>query len=135
MESRVAKARPPISPRPTSNGFSVKDGFTFLEVLIALVIAVVLVGAVCTTLVAALKAEQSAAHLREGALLIPSIQTSNRLGLLDEDEYLAAGFAAWEWSKREEVTGAGESRQTWVRVTASPSDRPSLVVSFSLIAD
>ena len=112
-----------------------KEGFTFLEVLIALAVAAILVTVACTALVTALRAEQGAGHLREAGLLIGSIQAETWLGDGDDTPYPAEAFPNWEITASTEDTLTGDEQIEWEVWTLAPRDRPSLRTSFAMRAE
>ena len=95
----------PISPVPT------RDGFTFVETIVALVICVVLLSVVSKSLLASLRAEQTSTWLQQGSLTC--------------DRIAAARYAAaWTIENTEILDGTN----VWRVWSVIPADRPSLMV-------
>ena len=58
-----------------------KAGFTFVEVLIALLVTAILVSVACCSLITSLKAEQASDWQRDASFLVSQLATETRLGL------------------------------------------------------
>jgi len=122
MANRRAKVKPPTSPAPRSDG---RAGFTFIEVLIAIVVAGLLIGVSSVSLITSLRAEQQAAWLRDAVPLIRQVSVRTWIGAL-ADEPLAA--PEWDVSRSTATTDNG----TWVTWTLSPAQRPSLRIMLAV---
>ncbi|MBU0678301.1 MAG: type II secretion system GspH family protein [Verrucomicrobia bacterium] len=106
-----------------------ENGFSFIEVLVALLIVGVLATVVGTSLIRSLTAERQAQLFQEAALGAQSTFTSRQLGLEDGD---AAG--EWDVDSEEGFVKVGRETVAWDVVTVSMKERPSVRVTVSLRA-
>jgi prepilin-type N-terminal cleavage/methylation domain-containing protein len=107
-----------------------KSGFTFVEVLIALLVAVILVSVACSSLITSLKAEQTSDWQRDAAFLISQLSTEARLGI-EPTGVVAQVRADWEINSDDIEAGSGLDEITWRVWILYPRERPSLTVTFS----
>ena len=99
-------------------------GFTLIEVLIALTIAVVLIGVTAATLGTTLQAERSLNRLEEGRRI--SEEALAELYLHGTVTNVAARHApAWVVSMHEAETGPANDRVRWIVWEIVPVERPS----------
>ena len=117
MANPGVKAMRPISPVPT------RDGFTFVETIVALVICVVLLSVVSKSLLASLRAEQTSTWLQQGSLTCDRIAAARYAELPVTDVVTSAG-AAWTIENTEILDGTN----VWRVWSVIPADRPSLMV-------
>ncbi len=117
----------PISPAPSNK----LGGFTFIEVLAALVIAALLVGATCSALLTTLRAEQLAGHLRTAGLMSQQIIAECYRGQAPT-QLMKQAEAEWTLASNTVFQTVEESNQAWQVWTLSPRDRPSLSIQISL---
>jgi prepilin-type N-terminal cleavage/methylation domain-containing protein len=110
-------------PRPAS------QGFTFVEVLVALLAASLLVSAAASALITSLRAEQTAAHLRTGALLVQAVFARN---CLDAGETNGVPDTDWAMTSDLFETRTETATNTWRVWVLFPNDRPSLSVTLAL---
>lgn len=111
------------------------EGFTFVEVLIALLLCTLLVSVVCTSLIRIANARIRVHYLDLAALEVQRIAC---LTYLDKDPREADGTRdAGEWTARQkDVSGAGlDLPQRWMTWTVAPADDPGFTTSFSLRSD
>lgn len=113
----------PISPAPTcSRGRSVsRAGFTFLEVLVALVVLATLTSVVCSALIASFRAEETAGRLREAQAVLDRVFVQEMIDLPGGP----TGTTEWE-VRSATVRNAGATGTEWRVHTVYASDRPSL---------
>jgi len=119
---------------PHSEGFST-DGFTFVEVLIALLLCTLLVSVICTSLIRIANARLRIHYLDLAALEVQRIAC---MTYLDKDPFEADGTQRrHDWSARQrDVSGAAlESPHRWRTWTVAPAEDPGFTTSFSLRAD
>jgi len=107
-----------------------KDGFTFLEVLIALLVTVILVSVACSSLITSLKAEQTSDWQQEASFLVNQLVTEARLGL-ESTGVMAQTSGEWEIHSDDIEAGSGPDVITWRVWIMYPRERPSLTVTFS----
>jgi prepilin-type N-terminal cleavage/methylation domain-containing protein len=107
-----------------------KSGFTFVEVLIALLVATILVSVACSSLITALKAEQISDWQRDASFLVNQLATETRLGLESTGVVAQASFD-WEINSEDIETGSGPDAIAWRVWILYPRQRPSLTVTFS----
>jgi prepilin-type N-terminal cleavage/methylation domain-containing protein len=108
-----------------------KQGFTFVEVLVALVAAAILVSVACTAVIGSLRAEQTADRLTEGRLLAQQLSAETCPGLTATGlpaQADGAGATDSELIPDESETNAGPWR-VW---TLYPKDRPSLRIAVAM---
>jgi Tfp pilus assembly protein PilV len=107
-----------------------KVGFTFLEVLIALLVTVILVSVACSSLIVSLKAEQTSDWQQEASFLVNQLATEARLGL-ESTNSMAQTRGGWEINTNNIEVGSGPDAITWRVWILYPRERPSLTVTFS----
>jgi prepilin-type N-terminal cleavage/methylation domain-containing protein len=106
-----------------------KSGFTFVEVLIALLVVVILVSVACSSLITSLKAEQLSDWQRDASFLVNRLATEARLGTEPAGVVTQAG-ADWEINSEDIEAGTGPDAITWRVWILYPRERPSLTVTF-----
>ena len=107
-----------------------KSGFTFVEVLIALLVAVILVSVACSSLITSLKAEQTSDWQRDASFLVSQLATEARLGVESTGVVAQAG-TDWEINSDDIEAGSGPEAITWRVWILYPRERPSLTVTFA----
>jgi Tfp pilus assembly protein PilV len=107
-----------------------KSAFTFVEVLIALLVAVILVSVACSSLITSLKAEQVSDWQRDASFLVNHLATEARLGIESTGAVTQAG-TDWEINSDDIEAGSGPDAITWRVWILYPRERPSLTVTFS----
>lgn len=107
-----------------------KSGFTFLEVLIALLVTTILFSVACSSLITALKAEQTANWQRDATLLISQITCAERLGL-ETTGIVSQTDGAWEINTDDIQSGEAPNAIAWHVWILYPREQPSLTVIFS----
>jgi prepilin-type N-terminal cleavage/methylation domain-containing protein len=107
-----------------------KSGFTFVEVLIALLVSVILISVACSSLITSLKAEQLSDWQRDASFLVNQLATEARLGIEFTGVVSQAG-ADWEISSDDIEVGAGPGAISWRVWILYPRERPSLTVTFA----
>ena len=104
-------------------------GFTYVEVLIAFLIAAILTTAVCSTLIVSLRAEREAAWLRQCRFTVQSLVADVYANEKPTDA-VAAAYPDWaidiEEADSRDASGRGVSWEIW---RLSPRSRPSLAVT------
>ena len=98
-------------------------GFTLIEVLIALAISAFICGAVSSALFSALRAEEQAGWLHEGAARLGALAAAEAAGY--EPPAVPAG-GGWTVERAEVTVKAHGKKQRWRTWTVSPEARPSL---------
>ena len=107
------------------------DGFSLLEVVVAMAVAVVLVFAVSATLTTVLRGEETAEWLRQGALHIRTIQA--RFYLEGGDGGLESGaYEPWAVRFEDVAVPAGEDSEAWRVWELAPDARSGLLVPMAL---
>ncbi len=103
-------------------------GFTLIEVLITLLVAVTMVSVVCVSLITALKAEQAADDLRESVAVLDRVSSEVHLGL---SETGLSGSVCSDWVVRSEYLPASPDvgNVPWRIWFVSPKDRPSTLIT------
>ena len=107
-----------------------KSGFTFVEVLIALLVTVILVSVACSSIITSLRAEQTADWQRDASFLIGQLASETRLGL-EATGVVAQARGDWEIRSDDIESGSGPEAITWRVWILYPHERPSLTVAFS----
>ena len=107
-----------------------KVGFTFLEVLIALLVAVILVSVACSSLMTSLKAEQIADWQRDASFLVNQLATETKLSI-ESTGVTARAQEGWEIHSDDIEAGSGPHAIMWRVWILYPRERPSLTVTFS----
>jgi prepilin-type N-terminal cleavage/methylation domain-containing protein len=107
-----------------------KSGFTFVEVLIALLVAVILASVACSSLITSLKAEQVSGWQRDASFLVNRLASETRLGIEPPAVMTQAG-SDWEVHWDDIESGAGTDVITWRVWILYPRERPSMTVTFS----
>ena len=110
--------------------YDMKVGFTFLEVLIALLVTTILVSVACSSLITSLKAERTADWQRDAALLVSQITCEARLGL-ETTGIVSQTGNAWEINSDDIQSGSGSEAASWRVWILYPREQPSLTVTFS----
>ncbi len=105
------------------------DGFTFVEVLIALLVATILVSVACSSLITSLKAEQVSDWQRDASFLVNHLATEARLSI-ESTGVLMRAETDWEITSDEIETGSGPDAMAWRVWIVYPRERPSLTVTF-----
>jgi prepilin-type N-terminal cleavage/methylation domain-containing protein len=107
-------------------------GFTFVEVLVALLVAAILVAAASSTLIASLSAEQTAARLQDAGLLAQTIASRTHRRAEETNQVAQA-----DWAVSSDVIEVKDesATNTWRVWLFFPKDRPSLAVSLALRED
>ncbi|OGV44944.1 MAG: hypothetical protein A2X46_17400 [Lentisphaerae bacterium GWF2_57_35] len=105
--------------------------FTFVEVLVALVMCSIMVSAICTALIVALKAEQMASWLREAERMNSEVAAHYYRG---ESPTNLLSRASGDWSITEEFIRqkSDETTLVWKVWNLMPNDRPSLNIRLCL---
>ncbi len=105
------------------------NGFTFVEVLVALLAATLLVFAASSALITSLRAEETAARLAAGSLLVHTVYT--RACLNPED---ANGPAATDWAVSSDLfeTRTEAATNRWRVWMMFPKAQPSLGITLAL---
>ena len=106
------------------------SGFTFVEVLIALLVAVILVSVACTSLITSLKAEQISDWQRDASFLMNQLVTEARLGI-ESTGVVTQVSADWEITSDDIEVGSEPDVVSWRVWILYPRERPSLTVTFS----
>ena len=106
-----------------------RSGFTFVEVLIALLVAVILVSVACSSLITSLKAEQTSDWQRDASFLISQLSTEARLGI-ESTGVVTQVRADWEVNSDDIKAGEGPDAIMWRIWILYPRERPSLTVTF-----
>lgn len=107
-----------------------KTGFTFVEVMIALLVTTILVSVACNSLITSLKAEQISDWQRDASFLVNQLATEARLGI-ESTGVVTQADTNWEINSDEIETGTEEAAITWRVWILYPRERPSLTVTFS----
>ncbi len=107
-----------------------KSGFTFVEVIIALLVTAILVSVACSSLITSLKAEQTANYQRDASLLVNRLATEARMESASTGLVTSAG-SEWEITSDDVETGEGPAAISWRVWILYPRERPSLTVTFS----
>jgi Tfp pilus assembly protein PilE len=107
-----------------------KVGFTFLEVLIALLVTVILVSVTCSSLLTSLKAEQISDWQRDASFLVNQLATEAWLGM-ESTGVTARTGGEWEIHCDDIEAGSGSDAIAWRTWVMYPRERPSLTVTFS----
>ena len=108
-------------------------GFTYIEVMVALLVTVILVAAVTSVLITAGRVQRTAQHLQEAQLLIRRVATEHRLGVLPP-RIDAAWSEGWKLhAAHAETMQTGPVQVTWSTYHCTPDNQPQLVVSIDLI--
>lgn len=114
--------KPRTSPAPASKP---SDGFTFIEVLVAIIVAGLLIGVSSVSLITSLRAEQNAAWLRDTIPLLRQTTARTWLGTIIDEPVTDP-----EW----EIVGAADEKSDggpWQLWILSPKQRPSLRVTLA----
>lgn len=120
--------------RPTSPAHANKsDGFTFMEVMVALVMASILVGVTCTALVTALNAERLAGHMRTAGFMAQELTTLQYRAEAPTN-LIQRVETEWVFGSNTVVQTSEETNITWQVWTLSPLDRPSWSVEICFAA-
>ena len=119
----------PIFPALTVD--SRKDAFTFVEVLVALCVAAIMVAVIGSSLITSLNAEQTANHLQEAAGLVQRVATASFLGL-SPTEMLAEDGIDWNVLSEIQSTNDGTNNMVWQVWTLSTKTKPSLKTILAL---
>lgn len=106
-----------------------RAGFTFIEVLVALVILVTVVTAMMDLFSGLLKAQARTAHYREAWLELGTLSTAAQLGISNDDVELMTPNAWFLESRQERVPGY-EGDVDYTAWTLAPADAPALVFMF-----
>ncbi len=112
-------------------------GFTLVEVLIAIGITALVFFTVGSSLVHILRAEQTAAQLRESGLILQSAATLDQLGRKIDDNneiWWEPGWVA-SFEAREHEFGDPPTNLTWRLLSVAPRERPSLHVEAAFLMD
>ncbi len=129
MASPAATTMQPTSPAQPSEPES-HSGFTLVEVLIALLIAVILVSVTASTLTLTLRAEDSLNLQESGEHIIQSLQTE--LYIRGSASNTIARFAReWIIVPTHIETGATTNRTTWNIWEVASQERPSVQWRFA----
>lgn len=108
-----------------------RAAFTFMEVLVALLVLVLLAGAVALSLTSAWRAEQLAGRQRNAQLILRELATRTYAGL-DPTNSGNAGMASWqvrsEIVRNPDTTTDLAWRVWWI----APADEPSRSVGLAL---
>lgn len=107
-----------------------KSGFTFVEVMIALLVSTILVSVACSSLITSLKAEQISDWQRNASFLVNQLVTEAKLGIESTDA-VAQAVADWEINSDDIEVGEGTDAIAWRVWILYPRERPSLTVTFS----
>ena len=108
-----------------------KQAFTFVEVLVALCIAVIMVSVIGSSLITSLNAEQTAAHLQKSAALVQRVAAASFLGL-SPTEVLSEDGADWNMLSESKSTNDGTNSVVWQVWTLSPKAKPALKTVLAL---
>ena len=119
----------PIFPALTVD--SRKAAFTFIEVLVALCVAAIMLAVIGSSLITSLNAEQTAHHLQEAAGLVQRVATASFLGL-SPTEMLAGDGVDWNVLSEIQSTNDGTNNIVWQVWTLSPKTRTSLKTTLAL---
>jgi len=125
--SRAVRMKPPTCPVRIK---PVKQGFTFLEVLIAMAVAVLLATITCSSLITVLRSEESARRLRDGSLLVESI-TSAAYRQAPDENYLKTTFTDWDIQSELQEEAVKPNRIVWRIWKLHPKERPSLCIELA----
>jgi prepilin-type N-terminal cleavage/methylation domain-containing protein len=101
------------------------DGFTFIEAIIALAVAAIMVAAVTSTLITSLRAEQFAIHAGQADRICERIATAHHAGYSPTD-IVEEARESWLITLTEV-----SSDKKWELWRISPLARPSLGVQFA----
>lgn len=104
-------------------------GFSLIEVVAAMTIAVILVLTASSALLTALRGEETAEHFRQASLLIPTLAATHWLGLA---EPAPDAFAGWTVAAGSQTDSDADEPVEWRIWDLAPDGRPSLPVRVAL---
>ncbi len=110
---------------------SKRTGFTLVEVLVALLLVMVLVGVTGQGLITVLNQEQRGAADRQAALLIETVACRHFLGLEPDPAPVVLG-AAWSVAQAD-LPPSGGSLAGWVSYQLAPAARPAAAVDLDFM--
>ena len=119
---------PRTSPVPMN---SPRRGFTFVEVLVALVMCSLMIAGLTTALITVLKAEQQAAWLRDAQRMTTELSSQHYLGH-SPTGLLSRTAADWDLTDELIRQTTEETTLVWRVWTLTPLDRPSLSIRLCL---
>lgn len=102
-----------------------RSGFTFLEALIALAVAALLVTVSARSLTMVFRADRSAARLLEAGLLLRRVATSQYLGV--DMKALEGAPPGWRVEYENVTTGTGDSQAKWTVARCSSEELTSAI--------
>jgi Tfp pilus assembly protein PilE len=108
-----------------------REGFTFVEVLVALVMCAIMVSVVCTALITALKAEQMATWLSD-AQRMTSEWTAHYYRNESPTNLAKRISTDWTQSDLSIQQATEETSIVWKVWTLTPNDRPSMSIRLCL---
>ena len=107
-------------------------GFTFIEILIALLICALLVGAVCTAMIHVLRLEKRTMIQREIPFELQTLACRTYLGL-EAPKDIAAALPP-DWLAEAEHIETVDQKTAWIIWRLAPADDGSLVYSMAIRA-
>lgn len=105
-------------------------GFTFIEVLVALAVCVLLVSAVCSSLLTSLRAEQTADGARAASFEISQLTSQSWLGTLDSKAF--AAHTEWDLAETKARAPGDDGQAEWRVLNLGAKDRPSMHITIAL---
>ncbi len=109
-------------------------GFTFVEILIAILIAALLSGVVCTALIQISRTERSAGNLRQAAFRLQTVACRSYLDQNTPAEISALFAPDWSAEVTRENVEEEETKTPWVTWHLVPEQSPDRAYSISLRA-
>ena len=111
-----------------------RRGFTFVEILIAILIATFLTSVVCTALIQISRTERSAGNLREAAFRLQTIACRSYLDQSTPTEISALFAPDWTAEITRETVEDEGGKTPWVTWHLVPDQSPDRAYSLSLRA-
>lgn len=109
-------------------------GFSLLEVLASLAIAVILVFTASSALMTVLRGEETAEHLRRGTMLVHTLASRQWTGRIPPEDMEESGAEGWALQVESVSGGTEEEPLEWSVWKASPPARPSLTITVAFRA-
>jgi prepilin-type N-terminal cleavage/methylation domain-containing protein len=109
-------------------------GFTFVEILIAILIATLLAGVVCTALIQIARTERSAGNLREAAFRLQTVACRSYLDQNTPKEISALFAPEWSADAPRDTVDDERGETPWVTWHLVPDESPDRAYSISLRA-
>ena len=124
---RLLTFQVPISRPRTQVG-----GFTFLEVMVSLLICTVLISAVSSSLYTVLEAEQLSTRLRTSALALRTLHCRYALQSVERSKLGASFEPDWILSQHEQRPEEG---MAWIRLSLAADESSPVALPLALHAD